>query len=104
LESVGASHASAVRATEAGASEHELMAMFGWDDANMSRVYTRKAAGTAKAGNSRLMPPIVPPGEKTRKNDALEKLFVIGRRWWKPRRFLGQSGARRRHPLAFVAG
>src|SRR5208337_5494770 len=34
----------AVRAAEAGASEHELMAMFGWDDANMARVYTRKAA------------------------------------------------------------
>lgn len=34
----------AVRAAEAGASEHELMAMFGWEDANMARVYTRKAA------------------------------------------------------------
>ena len=34
----------AVRAAEAGASEHELMAMFGWEDADMARVYTRKAA------------------------------------------------------------
>lgn len=34
----------AVRAAEAGASGHELMAMFGWEDANMARVYTRKAA------------------------------------------------------------
>jgi hypothetical protein len=34
----------AVRAAEAGASEHELLAMFGWDDASMARVYTRKAA------------------------------------------------------------
>jgi integrase len=34
----------AVRAAEAGASEHELMAMFGWDDASMARIYTRKAA------------------------------------------------------------
>ena len=31
----------AVRAAEAGASEHELMAMFGWEDANMARAYTR---------------------------------------------------------------
>jgi integrase len=28
----------AVRAAEAGASEHELMAMFGWEDAGMARV------------------------------------------------------------------
>jgi integrase len=34
----------AVRAAEAGASEHELMAMFGWEDASMARIYTRKAA------------------------------------------------------------
>ena len=34
----------AVRAAEASASEHELMAMFGWDGANMARLYTRKAA------------------------------------------------------------
>ena len=34
----------AVRAAEAGASEHELMAMFGWENADMARVYTRKAA------------------------------------------------------------
>lgn len=27
-----------------GTSEHELMAMFGWRDANMARVYTRMAA------------------------------------------------------------
>lgn len=32
----------AVRAAEAGASEHELMAMFGCEDANMARVFTRK--------------------------------------------------------------
>ena len=35
---------SAVRAADAGASEHELMAMFGWEDADMARRYTRKAA------------------------------------------------------------
>ena len=34
----------AVRAAEAGASEHELMAMFGWENADMARVYTRKTA------------------------------------------------------------
>ena len=50
----------AVRAAEAGASEHELMAMFGWDDADMARVYTRKAAqkkmaasGAAKVSKQR---------------------------------------------------
>ena len=49
----------AVRAAEAGASEHELMAMFGWENADMARVYTRKAAqkklaasGAAKLANS----------------------------------------------------
>jgi integrase len=52
----------AVRAAEAGASEHELMAMFGWDDARMARVYTRKAAqkklaasGAAKLGLTKKM-------------------------------------------------
>ena len=62
----------AVRAAEAGASEHELMAMFGWEDANMARVYTRKAAqkrlaasGAAKVNRSRsIVPPAVPPEEK----------------------------------------
>jgi len=70
----------AVRAAEAGASEHELMAMFGWDDANMARVYTRKAAqkrlaasGAAKVSNSGIIvPPIVPPVEKPSKNNALK--------------------------------
>lgn len=41
----------AVRAAEAGASEHELMAMFGWENADMARVYTRKAA--QKPGSKR---------------------------------------------------
>jgi hypothetical protein len=70
----------AVRAAEAGASEHELMAMFGWDDANMARIYTRKAAqkkmaasGAAKVSNSRvIVPPTVPPEEKASKNSALK--------------------------------
>jgi hypothetical protein len=67
----------AVRAAEAGASEHELMAMFGWDDANMARIYTRKAAqkklaasGAAKV-NQMIVPPSVPPAEKDSKNNAL---------------------------------
>jgi integrase len=34
----------ALRAAEAGASEHELMAMFDWENADMARAYTRKAA------------------------------------------------------------
>ena len=59
----------AVRAAEAGASEHELMAMFGWEDADMARIYTRKAAqkklaasGAAKVSHARIIvPPTVPP-------------------------------------------
>ena len=59
----------AVRAAEAGASEHEMMAMFGWEDANMARRYTRKAAQKklAKSGAAKLtqrsvsVPPAVPP-------------------------------------------
>jgi len=68
----------AVRAAEAGASEHELMAMFGWEDANMARVYTRKAAqkklaasGAAKV-NQMIVPPPVPPEEKGSENNILE--------------------------------
>jgi integrase len=59
----------AVRAAEAGASEHELMAMFGWEDADMARIYTRKAAQKklAASGAAKLslaaanVPPSVPP-------------------------------------------
>jgi integrase len=59
----------AVRAAEAGASEHELMAMFGWENADMARVYTRKAAqkklaasGAAKLSlGGAIVPPSVPP-------------------------------------------
>src|SRR5216684_6176309 len=57
----------AVRATEAGASEHELMATFGWDDASMARVYTPKAAqkklaasGAAKLGSRKNCPTCCP--------------------------------------------
>jgi integrase len=71
----------AVRAAEAGASEHELMAMFGWDDASMARVYTRKAAqkklaasGAAKlALTKNVVPPPVPPQGKDNKNNAVEE-------------------------------
>jgi len=34
----------AVRAAGNGASEHELMALFGWENPEMARIYTRKAA------------------------------------------------------------
>jgi integrase len=61
----------AVRAAEAGASEHELMAMFGWENADMARVYTRKAAQKklAASGAAKLslvvadVPPAVPPAK-----------------------------------------
>jgi hypothetical protein len=65
----------AVRAAEAGASEHELMAMFGWEDADMARIYTGKAAqkklaasGAAKVTYTAI---IVPPAEIVSKNSAL---------------------------------
>ncbi len=53
----------------AGASEHELMAMFGWEDADMARVYTRKTAQKKLAVSSAakvahrvtIVPPTVPP-------------------------------------------
>jgi integrase len=68
----------AVRAAEAGASENELMAMFGWDDAKMARIYTRKAAqkklaasGAAKLGQI-IVPPAVPPGQNDNKNNILD--------------------------------
>ena len=70
----------AVRAAEAGASEHELMAMFGWENADMARVYTRKAAqkklaasGAAKLSFAGLIvPPTVPPEEKISKNNDIK--------------------------------
>ncbi len=69
----------AVRAAEAGASEHELMAMFGWEDADMARIYTRKAAqkklaasGAAKLTYaSRIVPPSVPLQNNSRENNKL---------------------------------
>ncbi len=69
----------AVRAAEAGASEHELMAMFGWEDADMARVYTRKAAqkrlaasGAAKLAYSEItVPPAVPLVKISIKNNDL---------------------------------
>ena len=74
----------AVRAAEAGASEHELMAMFGWEDADMARVYTRKAAqkklaasGAAKVTyRVTVVPPTVPPVEIASRNSALSG------EWW----------------------
>jgi integrase len=71
----------AVRAAEASASEHELMAMFGWEDASMARVYTRKAeqkklaaSGAAKLSHSPIIvPPTVPPVKFSTKNSGLRK-------------------------------
>ncbi len=76
----------AVRAAEAGASEHELMAMFGWEDADMARVYTRKAAqkklaasGAAKVTHSRIIvPPTVPPMKNIFKNSNLREGWLPG--------------------------
>ena len=53
--------------------------MFGWEDADMARVYTRKAAqkrlaasGAAKLGYSEIIvPPAVPLTEKTFRNNTL---------------------------------
>ncbi len=71
----------AVRAAEAGASEHELMAMFGWEDADMARIYTRKAAqkklamsGAAKLTHRTIIvSPAVPPQENTSENNILNE-------------------------------
>jgi len=76
----------AVRAAEVGASEHELMAMFGWEDADMARVYMRKAAqkklaasGAAKLTHSyKIVPPSVPPREITSKNNHLMEGWLPG--------------------------
>jgi Phage integrase family len=77
----------AVRAAEAGASEHELMAMFGWDDANMARIYTRKAAqkrlAASGAAKLRIVPPIVPPNKNVIENNEIE-------RYWRP---VGESNS-----------
>ncbi len=76
----------AVRAAEAGASEHELMAMFGWDNANMARIYTRKAAqkklaasGAAKlASRGIIVPPSVPPDKNIFGNNYLMDRWLPG--------------------------
>ncbi len=76
----------AVRAAEAGASEHELMAMFGWEDADTARVYTRKAAqkrlaasGAAKVSLSRSSEvSIVPPSKRSGTINSLKKGWLPG--------------------------
>ena len=69
----------AVQCAEAGASEHELMALFGWDDPGMARKYTRMAAQkrlAASASEKRLrgasVPPFVPPIKIAREIKALK--------------------------------
>jgi integrase len=75
----------AVRAAENGASEHELMALFGWENAEMARIYTRKAAQKRMAvsaaakmskgiipGDLRV-PPSVPLEIKVMKNNDLKR-------------------------------
>jgi hypothetical protein len=58
----------AVRAAEAGASEHELMAMFGgWDDASMARLCTRRRVILDAAGTD--TPVDVDGGRNPRKGD-----------------------------------
>ena len=80
----------AVRAAENGATEHELMALFGWDNARMARIYTRKAAqkklavsaaakmdsGAAKERAG--VPLAVPPGRKLMQNSILAKKWLPG--------------------------
>jgi len=46
----GLRKAGATLAAERGASEDQLMAIFGWDDPNMARVYTKKARRKVMAG------------------------------------------------------
>jgi hypothetical protein len=72
----------AVRAAEVGASEHELMAIAGWDDVGIVRIYTRKAArkrlaasGAAKRGHSEI---VVPPTGKTFETKALRGEWLPG--------------------------
>ena len=80
----------AVRAAENGATEHELMALFGWDNARMARIYTRKAAqkklavsaaakmvsGAAKERAG--VPLTVPLGKKLMQNSILAKKWLPG--------------------------
>jgi hypothetical protein len=55
------------------------MALFGWDDASMARVYTRKAAQKKLAASAAVkpgltkknVPPPVPPKGKGNKNNAV---------------------------------
>ncbi len=80
----------AVRAAENGATEHELMALFGWDNAKMARIYTRKAAqkklavsGAAKmakgaAREGACVPPAVPLDKKYILNNMLAKKWLPG--------------------------
>ena len=71
----------AVRAAEAGASEHELMAMFGWDDPKMARIYTRKPAQKklAASGAAKVSHIIVPPSVPTEKED--QEIKGLGSGW-----------------------
>ena len=77
----GLRRSGAVRAAEAGASEHELMAMSGWDDAKMARLYTRKAAQKklAASGAAKLSHIIVPPSVPPEKED--QEIKGLGGGW-----------------------
>ena len=71
----------AVHAAEAVASEHEPMAMFGWDDPKMARIYTRKTAQKklAASGAAKLSQIIVPPSAPPEKED--REIKELGSRW-----------------------
>ncbi|MBJ7543225.1 tyrosine-type recombinase/integrase [Rhodomicrobium udaipurense] len=65
----------ATRCAEAGASEYEMMALFGWDDPKMARKYTKAAAQkkmAASAAGKMLgsVSPSVPPEKKCNKINA----------------------------------
>jgi hypothetical protein len=70
----------AVRVAEARASEHELMAMFGWEDAGMARAYTRKAAQKklAASGAAKLSHPLSCKKKKTTKSMRLRHRWCPG--------------------------
>lgn len=64
----------ATRAAEAGASEHHLMAIFGWNDPDMARIYTRAAdqkrmasAAIGTLAKRKIVPPALGAGLLSKK-------------------------------------
>jgi len=79
----------AVRAAEAKATEHELMAILGWENADMAREYTRSAAQKRLAKNAAgklmgakdrqiVVPPAVPSEKNLKHMNGLKKKWLPG--------------------------